>query len=120
LPRKTGETEAQAFGRAIRETLGRLRGEVDRQTLRVETRHVGDLTVWIGDGMVDWERPVTLVVDGEKRWEGRLRPDLHVCLAQAARTRDFDRLRWAGLRVDAERDVEVVTGKTEFPPLLPE
>ena len=119
-PRKTGETETQAFGRAIRETLGRFLGEIQGQTLQVETRHVGDFTVWIGDGMVDWNRPVTLVVDGKKLWEGDLDPDLHVCLAQAVRTRDFDRLRWAGLRVDARRGVTVVTGETELPSLLPE
>jgi hypothetical protein len=88
--------------------------------LKVETRHVGDFTVWIGDGMVDWSQPVTLVVDGKKLWEGDLDPDLHVCLAQAVRTRDFDRLRWAGLRVSARRDVTVVTGETDFPSLLPE
>jgi len=118
--RKTGETEAQAFGRGIREALGRFRGEVQGQTLKVDTRHVGDFTVWIGDGMVDWNQPVTLVVDGKKVWEGDLDPDLHLCLAQAARTRDFDRLRWAGLRVDDDRRVSVVTAETELPSLLPD
>ncbi|HYG64448.1 MAG TPA: hypothetical protein VEL74_17855, partial [Thermoanaerobaculia bacterium] len=86
----------------------------------VDTRHVGDFTVWIGDGMVDWNQPVTLVVDGKKVWEGDLDPDLHLCLAQAARTRDFDRLRWAGLRVDDDRRVSVVTAETELPSLLPD
>ncbi len=117
--KRSGETEAQAFGRAIRETLGNLRGEIQGQTIQVETQHVGELTVWIGDGMIDWDQPVTLLVDGRKVWQGTLEPDLHVCLAQAARTRDFDRLRWAGLRVDVKRSVRIVTGRMEFPALVP-
>jgi predicted esterase len=118
--RQTGESDAEALGRAIRETLGRLRGEIDGQTLHVETKHVGDFTVWLGEGMVDWARPVTLVVNGRTLWEGRITPDLDVCLTQATRTRDFDRLRWAGLRVSADRHVTLVDGATKFPPLLPE
>jgi hypothetical protein len=48
-----------------------------------------------------------------------LKPDLHVCLSQAARTLDFDRLRWAGVRVDPRGKAGPVTGRTAFPSLLP-
>ncbi len=53
------------------------------------------MTVWIGDGMVDWRQPVTVKAGGRQVFAGTLTPDLLVCLSQAARTLDFDRLRWA-------------------------
>jgi len=104
----------------VRELLGHLRGEVVGQTLRVDRRHVGELTVWVGEGMVDWTKPVTVELAGKKAFSGLLKPDLLVCLSQAARSLDFDRLRWAGVRVDAHGKGEPVTDKTPFPPLLPD
>jgi len=118
--KRPGETEGQAFGRVVRELLGHLRGEVVGQTLRVDRRHVGELTVWVGEGMVDWTKPVTVELAGKKAFSGLLKPDLLVCLSQAARSLDFDRLRWAGVRVDAHGKGEPVTDKTPFPPLLPD
>jgi hypothetical protein len=52
-------------------------------------------------------------------FRGRLQPDLLLALTQAARTRDFDRLRWAGWRVGHSPRVTVVTAATPFPPLDP-
>ena len=117
--KQANENDARALGRTVGALLGRLEGEVDGQTLRVERRHVGDLTVWLGEGMVDWERPVAIEVDGRRVFEEVLRPDLGVCLAQAARGFDFARLRWAGVRVDARSAAAPVTLRTPFPPLLP-
>jgi hypothetical protein len=104
----------------VRELLGHLRGEVAGQTLKVDRRHVGEMTVWLGEGMVDWAKPVTVEVSGRRVFTGVLKPDLLVCLSQAARTLDFDRLRWAGVRVDARGKAEPITGRTGFPSLLPE
>jgi hypothetical protein len=49
-----------------------------------------------------------------------LKPDLLLCLTQAARTLDFDRLRWAGVRIGARLAAAPVTAATPFPPLLPD
>jgi pimeloyl-ACP methyl ester carboxylesterase len=117
--RRPGESEEQAFGRVLRDLLGHLRGEIAGQTLKVDRRHVGEMTVWVGEGMVDWRRPVTVELAGHRVFSGMLKPDLFVCLSQAARTLDFDRLRWAGIRIDARGKAEPVTGATSFPPLLP-
>lgn len=117
IDRGPGESADEAFGRAVRERLGRLEGEAAGQVLTVQTAHVKDLTVWLGDGMVNWNKPVRLRVNGKNAFTGKLQPDLLVCLTQAARTRDFDRLRWAGLRVGSKPKATVVTGKTPFPPL---
>jgi hypothetical protein len=120
VARRPGESEEQAFGRGVRGLLAQLKGTIEGQAIAVHTEHVKSLTVWIGDGMIDWDRPVTLDLDGRRVFAGALRPDLALCLAQAARTFDLDRLRWAGLRVDHNGRVEPVTARTELPPLVPE
>jgi pimeloyl-ACP methyl ester carboxylesterase len=117
--RRPGETPTQALGRAIAGVLGYLGGEIRGQTVRVRSRHVAELTVWLGEDSVDWACPVRLEWQGRVVFEGTIEPSLEVCLSQADRTRDFDRLRWAGLRVGPGARVEPVTAHTEFPPLLP-
>lgn len=119
--RKKGESEADALARTVLGLLGEIRGERRGQTLEVETRHLADLTVWLGPDDVDWERPVTVVHNGREVFRGHLAPDPGVALAQAARTRDFDRLRWAGVRIDAARGTaRPVTAGDDFPPVLRE
>lgn len=105
-----------ALLRTMRGCLGELHGRIDGQLIDVRRKKVKELTVWIGDGMIDWREPVMLKVSGRKVFEGRLEPDLFVCLSQAARTWDFDRLRWVGLRFKSGSKLRVVTGRTEFPP----
>ena len=56
-------------------------------------------------------------VDGVVVHDAILTPDLGVCLAQAKRTGDFDRLRWAGLRIDGDGTAIPVRGETDFPTL---
>jgi hypothetical protein len=64
---------------------------------------------------------VTVVHNGREVFTGRIERDLGVALAQARRTRDFDRIRWAGVRVDAEAGTaRPVTPDEELPPVLRE
>jgi pimeloyl-ACP methyl ester carboxylesterase len=119
--RRRGESENAALWRAIRELLGEIRGEIRGQTLEVETRHLADLTVWVGDSMIDWRQPVTVIHKRREVYRGRLAPDPGLALAQARRTRDLDRLRWAGVRIDAEAGTaRVVTADEPYPPVLRE
>ncbi|MBN1512616.1 MAG: hypothetical protein JXB13_11435 [Phycisphaerae bacterium] len=101
----------------FRRLLGYLEGSVDGQVLSVGRKNVDELTVWIHDGMIDWEQPIVLKVSGRQVFEGRVEPDLLVCLTQAGRTWDFDRLRWAGLRFKGRSKTRPVTAETEFPTL---
>ncbi|MBU0638704.1 MAG: hypothetical protein KKB50_07560 [Planctomycetes bacterium] len=112
------EEPEEALRRAIRARLGQLRGTIDGQTVDVRRKHIGELTIWFGDGMIDWEQPVTVKVSARKVFEGKLDPDLYVCLSQAARTYDLDRLRWAGLRFKSGSKARIVTAETAFPPVI--
>lgn len=108
----------QATARTLRGLLGEVEGEVNGQEIRVRRKNIKDLTVWFGDGLVAWNRPVTIWAGGEAVFEGVVEPDLHVCLSQAARTGDFERLCWAGVRIRSGGKARLVTPRSEFPDLL--
>jgi predicted esterase len=109
------EDVAAAFGRAYRGALGELRGKIDGQVISVRRKRIGDLTVWIGASMIAWDEPITLKVSGRKLFDGSIDASLYVCLSQAARIYDFDRLRWAGIRVRGTSRGRIVDADTEFP-----
>ncbi len=108
--------ERAAVGRAIRNLLGGLSGNYSNNLVRVDRKRVAEFAIWFSDEMVDWEKPVDVRVGSTRVHNGPLRRDLGVALAQAARTRDFERLRWAGIRF-ARGKGELITAQTEFPPL---
>ncbi|MFQ5805495.1 MAG: hypothetical protein ACE5I3_03485 [Phycisphaerae bacterium] len=82
---------------------------------------IGYVEQVLGDDMIDWDQLVSLKVNGRKAFEGKLEPDLFVCLTQAVRTYDFERLRWTGLRFKSGSRTKIVTGHTPFPtpPITP-
>lgn len=107
--------QRKAFARAVRSRLGELRGEIKGQQIKVYRKKIRELTVWIPDGLINWDEPISLKVNGRQAFEGRLERDLFVCLSQAARIYDFDRLRWAGLRFKSGARTKVIAGRTPFP-----
>ena len=111
LPAGEGEPERRVLARTLEPLLGRLTGRIDGQTIRIERRHIGDAVVWFGDRTVKWDRPVRIEVDGEVVFEGPLARDPGVALARAVATMDFDRLRWAGIRIDAAGRAVLLTAE---------
>lgn len=109
---REGETESQAIARTLEPLLGRLAGEIDGQRIRVARRHVGDVVIWFGERTIDWNRPVEIEVDGTVVFNGRLARDVGVALARASATMDFEALRFAGVRVDADGRASVLTPAT--------
>ena len=107
--------QRKAFARAVRSRLGELRGEINGQQIKVYRKKIRELTVWIPDGLINWGEPISRKVNGRQGFEGRLERDLFVSLSQAARTYDFDRLRWAGLRFKSGARTKVIAGQTPFP-----
>jgi pimeloyl-ACP methyl ester carboxylesterase len=112
LPAREGETPAQTLTRTLEPRLGRLTGDIDGQTIRVTRRHIGDVVVWLGERTINWDRPVTVEVDGRPVFTGRIAQDAGVALERARSTMDFETLRFAGVRVDAAGQAVVVTGAT--------
>ena len=92
------KTQRQAAARAIRALLAKVKGSIDGQKIRIDRKNVKEYVIWLSDGMIDWSQPVSVNDSGGKMFDGRLEPDLLLCLLQASESWDFERLRWAGLR----------------------
>ena len=112
---KKGESWSKAAGRIILPLLGRLQGEIKGQTITVSGQNVGDMIVWFGKETVDWNLPVKIIRDNKTVFEGKLERDLGVALHHVAIGGDFERLRWAGIRIDASGKAEVVKIKEAAP-----
>lgn len=109
---RPGEDPRAALHREIRTRLGRLEGTLDGNRVKLSRKHVDQVVVWLGDtpdSGIDWTQPVTLTAGGRKVFDERVAPDLAVCLAEALRTHDFDRLRWAGLLYEGGQKVRRIT-----------
>ncbi|MCC6360729.1 MAG: hypothetical protein IT450_18480 [Phycisphaerales bacterium] len=109
-------TQRQALARAIRPMLGELGGEISGQQIRVSRKNVKSLVVWIGEDAIDWSKKVTLKVSGMAAFSGELKPDVLLCLSEAAVTYDFDRLRWAGLKYVSGKKATILSGDEAFRP----
>jgi predicted esterase len=102
------KTQRQALARAIRALLAKVKGSIDGQKVRIDRKNVKEYVIWLSEGMIDWSQPVTVNDSGNKAFDGRIEPDLLLCLTQAAETWDFERLRWAGLKCMSGKKAVVV------------
>lgn len=109
---KAGESDASVLARTLDPLLGRLTGARDGQVVRITRTHIGDLIVWFGERSINWEQPVTIEADGRAVFTGKLAPDAGLALARAKATMDFERLCFAGVRIDAAGGAAVVTAAT--------
>jgi hypothetical protein len=117
----TDEDPEVALARTIHELLGEIHAAIHDQVITVDSTHLADLTIWIGDGMIDWTLPVQVVSNGTQVFDAQLNPDIAVALEQAYRTYDFDQLRLAGIRIDVVAETaHVVTIDDVFPELVRE
>lgn len=105
----TSDDAEEIIMRKVVDRMARLVGTLRGQSISIRRRHVGDLVVWFSEDLIDWTQPVKVVVDDATVFEGAVKPNLHACLEQARTTLDFDRLRWAGLRVSRDGKAEVIT-----------
>lgn len=118
IERKKGETWPQAYGRVFLAEMGELQGEITGQKIQVNVKHVSDFTIWLSPELIDLKEPIEVELAGKKVFSGKVEPNLAVLLNQAERTRDFERLRWAGIRIDAAGNAKIIDATTVFPPLI--
>jgi hypothetical protein len=109
---KEGESEASVLARTLEPLLGRLTGVRDGQVVRITRQHIGDAVVWFGERSINWDQPVSIEADGKTVFSGKLSPDSALALARAKATMDFERLCFAGIRVNASGDASTVTAAT--------
>ncbi len=107
IPVKRGEDPRAAQRAYIIGRLGLVEGRRDGQTIGLTTRRTARVILLLSDAMIDLDRPVTILRNRKKRYEGRIRRDLRVMLEEAARDWDFNRLY-------AARVVVPLGGKVKF------
>jgi hypothetical protein len=107
-----GESDASVLARTLEPLLGRLTGARDGQVVRITRTHIGDVVAWFGERSIDWDQPVTIEADGRAVFTGKLAPDAALALARAKATMDFERLSFAGVRIDAAGAASVITAAT--------
>jgi pimeloyl-ACP methyl ester carboxylesterase len=112
LAAQPGESEASVLARTLEPLLGRLTGVRDGQAIRVTRRHIGDIVIWLGERSIDWDKPVTVECDGKQVFSGKIAQDAELALARARATMDFERLCFAGIRVDESGTASLVTAET--------
>lgn len=112
---RPNENPQDALAREVRKRLGFLEAIADGQTLMLRRKNVDNLVVWIGDDLIRWDEPLRINHMGKIVWEEPISPDVLLCLSQAQRTWDFDRLRWAGVVVAGGRKPILLRGRSPLP-----
>jgi hypothetical protein len=87
--------------------LGLVEGECKGQTIKVTARHTPRMIMLFSDELLDLDKPVTIMREKKKVFEGKIDRDMAVMLTEAARGWDFDRLPVA-------RAVVPLGGKVKF------
>ena len=107
-----GESDASVLARTLGPLLGRLAGVREGQVVRITRQHVGDVVIWFGERSINWDQPVSIEADGKIVFSGTLAQDAGLALARAKATMDFERLCFAGVRVNSSGDASIVTAAT--------
>ena len=76
----------------LKKKLAHLGGRIEGQRIEVQIRKTADLEVLLNDELIDLDEPITLVVGGKKRYQGKVRRKVSTLLETAYRDWDVQRL----------------------------
>ncbi|MFH1108512.1 MAG: hypothetical protein V1790_04840 [Planctomycetota bacterium] len=88
----------------LKEKLLYLGGRVDGQTIHIETKGCAQIELRLFDGMVDFARPITVLINGRRRHDGLVRPSAATLLESAYEEWEFQRLALAKLSFSIRAD----------------
>jgi len=71
---------------------------VEGNEIRIETRRCAEIDVLLFDGMVDLTKPVVVTINGRRRFDRVVKPDITTLLSELVQSRDFQRLVVARIR----------------------
>jgi hypothetical protein len=100
---RRGEDPQEALLRAIRLKLGRLEGRVEDQLVTVRSKRAKELDVLLHERLVDFDRPITIKMNGRRAFEGIVEPRIETLVEVAAEDWDFDRLFPVRVRIGIGR-----------------
>jgi predicted esterase len=118
---RENESREAAIARMIDDSLGLIDAEIAGQQIRIQAKKISQFILWFDEGMIDFDKPVAIIFNGKTVFADTIERNLGVCLNDARRTLDFDRLRWAGLRIDHDGETELMTvDDDELAPIIHE
>ncbi|MEK7757146.1 MAG: hypothetical protein AAB385_08030, partial [Planctomycetota bacterium] len=98
-------TDRDAFiADVIKEKLFHLGGRVEGQTIHIETKRIAEVELRLFDGMVDFAKPITVIINGRKRHEGVVKPSVLTLLESAYEEWEFQRILYAKLPFSIRAD----------------
>ncbi|MCG3131601.1 MAG: hypothetical protein FLDDKLPJ_02405 [Phycisphaerae bacterium] len=75
----------------LKEKLASMSGRIEGQTITLEVTHCDRIEVLLSPGLVDLTKPVTLICNGKRRFDGVVRPSVRTMLEHARQTWTFQR-----------------------------
>lgn len=86
------ETYSEAMTRALIERLAFISGKIEGQTVRIATQKCAKVELLLNNDLIDLTQPITIIMNGTRRFEGVATPRISTLLEMAHRDHDFDRL----------------------------
>lgn len=100
-----GAEAGESFtGSAVTEKTAAVTARIDGQAMDLDTRHCGGVDVLLRPGQVDWSEPVIVRINGARRHEGVVEPDIAVMVEEAYRDWEFQHPPWARLSFSIRGD----------------
>jgi len=100
----SGEMLHNYYMSTARQGMATLKGSIDGNTIRVETRHLMSYTVLLDDEMVNLDEPVVIHTNGRQGFSGKVERSLPFMLEWARRHRDPEMIFSAYARIVVKRD----------------
>lgn len=107
IPVSPGQDPLAAERKYLVNRLGVVDATCDSLTITLKGRRAKAIVLRLSDELIDFGKPVRIIRNGQKRFDGRIEPDPRVMLQEAGREWDFDRLATA-------RIVVPLTGKVRI------
>lgn len=88
----------------FKDKLFHISGRVEGQTITIETKRIAEIELRLFDGMIDFAKPITVLVNGRKRHDGTVKPNITTMLESSFEEWEFQRLVLAKLSFSIRAD----------------
>lgn len=88
LPVISGKDGKSAPAHFLPHRSGAVSADFHDNVFTILTSRVGNLTVYLLDGMIDPDKPIRIYINGKLRFQGKIKPDKQVILSEFLQTMD--------------------------------
>jgi len=88
----------------LKDRLAYLGGRVTGQSIEIETRRCEHLVWRLYEHSIDWSKPITVLCNGQRRFEGPIKPSITTMLESARASWNFSRPVWVSRTISIRSD----------------